>query len=52
MDLVDGHVNVFVVLVVVPGSDVLVVGEPQGVDEIFHNMPQLLLVEASVFRVK
>jgi len=52
LDLVDGHVNVFVVFVVVPSGDVLVVGEPQGVDEGFHDMPELLPVEASVFRVK
>jgi hypothetical protein len=52
MNLVDGHVNVFVVFVVVAGSDVLVVGEPQGDDEVFHDMPQLLPVEASVFPMK
>ena len=52
MNLVDGHVNVFVLFVVVAGSDVLVVGEPQGVDQVFHNVPQLLPVETSVFRMK
>lgn len=52
MDLVDGHVNVFVVLVVVAGGDVLVVREPQRVDKVLHNMPELRPVEASVFWVK
>ena len=52
MDLVDGHVNVFVVLVVVAGGDVLVVREPQRVDQVLHNMPELRPVEASVFWVE
>ena len=52
MDLVDGHVNVFVGFVVVASGDVLVLRKPQGVDEAFHNMPELLPVEASVFRVE
>ena len=52
MDLVDGHVNVFVVFVVVAGGDVLVLRKPQGVDEVFHNMPELLPIEASVFWMK
>jgi hypothetical protein len=52
MDLVDGHVNVFVVFVVVAGGDVVVLRKPQGVDEAFHNMPELLPVEASIFWMK
>ena len=52
VDLVDGHVNVFVVLVVVAGGDVLVVREPQRVDKVLHDMPELPPVEASVFWVK
>ena len=52
MDLVDGHVHVLVVLVVVAGCDVLVFGEPKDVDKMFHNVPELLPVEASVLGVK
>jgi hypothetical protein len=52
VDLVDGHVDVFVVFVVVTGGDVLVTGEPQSLDKAFHNTPQLFGVEPSVFRMK
>ena len=52
MDLVDRYVNVLVVLVVVTGGDVLVTGKPQGLHKVFHNTPELVPVEASVFRVK
>jgi hypothetical protein len=47
MDLVDGHVNVLVVLVAVAGCDVLVFGEPKDVDKILHSMAEFLPVEAS-----
>jgi hypothetical protein len=39
MDLIDGHVNVFVVLVVVAGGDVLVLGKPEDVHQVFHDAP-------------
>jgi hypothetical protein len=52
MDLVDGHVDVFVVFVVVAGGDVLVAGKPQSLHEVFHNTPELFRIEASVLRVK
>jgi hypothetical protein len=52
VDLVDRHVDVFVVFVVVASGDVLVLGKPQRVHEVFDNMPELLHVEASVFRMK
>jgi hypothetical protein len=52
VDLVDGYVKVFVVLVVVTRSDVLVVRKPQSLHKVFHNTPELVPVEASVFRVK
>ena len=52
MDLVDGHVDVFVVFVVVPSGDILVPGKPQRLHKVFHNTPELVPVEASVFGVK
>lgn len=52
MDLVDGHANVFVVLVAVAGGDVLLFGETKDVDEMFHHVAKLLPVEASVLWVK
>ena len=52
MDLVDGDVQVLVVLVVVAGRDVLVLGEPQDVDKMLHDMLELFPVEASVLWVK
>jgi hypothetical protein len=36
----------------VASGGVLVLRKPQSVDEVFHNMPKLLPVEASVFWVK
>ena len=44
--------HVFVVFVVVARGNVLVLGEPKSVDEVFNHMPELLHVEASVFRMK
>ena len=52
MDLVDGHVHVLVVFVVVAGCDVLVFGKPKDVDKIFHNVPELVPVQAAVLWVK
>ena len=52
MDLVDGHVKVFVVLVVVAGGNVLVLRKSQGVHEAFHNMAEFLALKASIFLVK
>ena len=52
VDLVDGHVDMFVVFVVVASGDVLVLGKPQRPHEVFDNMPELLHVEASVFRME
>jgi len=52
MDLVDGHVKVFVVLVVVAGGNVLVLRKSQGVHEAFHNMAEFLALKASIFWVK
>jgi hypothetical protein len=52
MDLVDGHVNVLVVFVAVAHRDVLVLREPKDVDQTFHNVPELLPVEAAVLGMK
>jgi hypothetical protein len=52
VDLVDGHVHVLVVLVVVTGDNVLVIGKPQNLHQVFHHTPKLVPVEASVLRVK
>lgn len=52
VDLVDRHVNVLVVFVVVADGDVLVVGKPQSVHKLFHEVSQLLRVEASILGVK
>jgi hypothetical protein len=52
VDLVDGHVDVFVILVVVPNGDVLVLGEAQSTHEVLHNLAELFHFEASILRVK
>jgi len=52
MDLVDGHVDVFVIFVVVACGDVLVTRKPQSLHQVFHNTTELVPIEASVFRVK
>jgi hypothetical protein len=52
MDLVDGHVDVLVVFVAVAHRDVLVLREPKDVDQTFHNVPELLPVEAAVLGMK
>jgi len=52
MDLVDGHEHVLVVFVVVAGCDVLVFRKPKDFDKIFHNVPELVPVEAAVLWVK
>ena len=52
MVLVDGHVHVLVVFVVVTDGNVLVIGKPQRLHQVFHNTPELVPVEASVFWVK
>jgi hypothetical protein len=44
MDLVDGHVDVFVVFIVVPGGDILVARKPQSLHKVFHNTPELVPV--------
>lgn len=52
VDLVDSHMDVFVVLVVVAGGDVVVVREPQRVDKVLHDAPSLPPVETSVVWVE
>jgi hypothetical protein len=52
VDLVDGYMNVLVVFVVVTRGDVLVPRKPQRLHQVFDNTPELVPVEAPVFRVK
>ena len=52
VDLVDCYMHVLVVFVVVTDGDVLVPGKPQSLHKAFHNTPELVPVEASVFWVK
>ena len=52
VDLVDRNVDVLVVFVVVANGDVLVLGEAESIDEVFHNALELLRIQASILGMK
>jgi hypothetical protein len=52
VDLVDRDVDVFVIGIVVTHRDVLVLGKPQSIHEPFHNLSELVSVEAPIVGVE
>ena len=52
VDLVDRNVDVLVIFVVVANGDVLVLGEAESIDEVFHNALELLRIQASILGMK
>jgi len=52
VDLVDRNVDVLMIFVVVANGDVLVLGEAESIDEVFHNALELLRIQASILGMK